>query len=99
MNETQGYINEVQAMEKASEFLASESGKWFIDKILGTLNDEAVELLAKATNETERVMAQQTLLASRKPMKLLERLQKQGLLAQQSLLSLPPKEDENHEQA
>lgn len=95
MSDTQNYINQVQAMEKASEFVSSEVGKWFVSVILGTLQDEAVELLAKAKTEEDRMLAQQTLLASIKPMKLLERLKQQGELAQASLLVLPPQEDEH----
>lgn len=101
-DELNALTNRVRAMERAEEFKASESGKWFTDAILGAMNDKAIELLAHAKTEEDRLLAQQVLLGSREPQKLLDSLVRQGELAIQTIKdfsALPPQEDENHEQA
>ena len=80
-----GLLNAISARGKVREFRDSEVGKWFENVILGTLHDEAVELLAKSSSEADRLLAQQTLLASRKPISLMEKLSRQGELAEAQL--------------
>lgn len=93
-------VNQVRALEMAEKFKASELGAWFQGVILGTLHDEAVELLSRSKTETDRVMAQQTLLASRKPMSLVDRLITDGRAAIETLKQISdistPKEGENN---
>lgn len=87
---------EAQAGARAKNVMASPDWSWVEDVVLGSIHDEAVETLAKATSDADRLKAQMMLLAARKPKQILNRLAREGEAAakQISEISTQPKEGE-----
>lgn len=77
--------NTAMAGAKAKALLSSEHWPFITDVVLGTLSDEAMVVLMKATTHDQRMKAQQMALAARKFQDILSKLQSEGAEAERLL--------------
>lgn len=81
--------------EKAKRFLLSDEWAWLNDRVFKTLEDEAMETLRKSKTDTDRLRAQQMIMAAEKANQILQHLVTQGEAARIEL-STQSKEDDNN---
>jgi len=86
----------IQVGGKASDIIASQEWAWIEDKILGALNDQAINSLKNARNEEDRIKAQQQFLAAHRPKEILEALISTGQAAKAGLEQISTLEGENN---
>lgn len=87
---------DIQVGGEASNILISKEWLWIEDKILGALNDLAINSLKNARTDEDRVKAQQQFLAAHKPKELLEALIRRGQAAKVGLEQISTLEGENN---
>lgn len=83
-------IWENQAKEggKAKNFKVSDEWAWFKDRVLGVMQEQAINILKNAKDDAGRLQAQQMFIASTRPEQLLDALILQGEGARASLMEI-----------
>lgn len=85
----------MQVGATAEEIMSSKQWQWIHEKILGALQDQAINSLKNARSEEDRVKAQQQFLAAHKPKEILEALISAGRAAKAQIDQISTQEGEN----
>lgn len=86
--------NIAEAGDRAVKVLNGADWAWINETIFKALEDEAIEVLKRAKDDTDRLKAQQMFLACHKPREIIYRLIQQGDGAREMLRQISTQEGE-----